>query len=219
MLKKLTDIQPADQAVQMKDKPFTEYAKNHKERKSFAEKLCQNAVIGALVLLCITAASTGTGGAALLTAVQSSLKQDWDESLGRLTFVSAMLPDTVQVFFSNNDELLSAPCSGSVVHTWTEAEPYIGYGVYSRNVYPAMSGTVVGIGHGEDEEKIVRISHPNGLETVYYNLSTLEVAEGDEVSANTLLGSSIEGSAVYLEVRKDGIAIDPSAMLRQRSNP
>lgn len=191
-----------------------------KERVPFTERLTRNAVLGALILLCITAVSTATqGGGSLLTAVQHSLDEDWDERLGRLTFVSAMFPDAVQVFFSSNDDILCAPCTGTIVHAWSKDEPYIGYGVYDRAVYPAMAGTVVGIGHGQDEEKILRVSHDNGLETVYYNLSALNVAEGDAVSAQTQLGTAMEGRAVFLEVRREGIAIDPSDMLVKRSAP
>lgn len=188
----------------------------NKSRPPFSERLTRNAMVGALVLLFVMALSVGSTGNSLLTAVKQSLDEDWDEQLGKLTFVSAMMPDAMQVFFPSPVDTLVAPCFGTIVHAWSEDEPYVGYGVHEKKVYPAMSGEVIGIGHGDGEERVLKLSHDNGLETVYYNLLLTSVAVGDAVTVDSPLGEVLPSSAVLFEVRRDGIAIDPTSLLRPR---
>ena len=72
------------------------------------------------------------------------------------------------------------------------------------------------VAHGLEEERVVRVRHENGLESLYYNLGSVSVREGDEVTAQSCLGTALAGQQALVEVRRAGRAIDPTAMLSLR---
>lgn len=184
-------------------------------RPPFLERLTRSALISTLILLAVLSLKGGPDGA--IEAVQASLHQDWDERLGRLTFVSSLFPDTVQVFFPSADAL-TAPCFGETTHAYSPDEPYLGFYASDKKVYPARAGEVVNLAHGENEERIVEVSHGNGLSTVYYNLSEAYVKEGQIVSETDVLGAANAGG-VYLEARRDGLPFDPTHLMTPRARP
>ncbi len=58
--------------------------------------------------------------------------------------------------------------------------------------------------------------HEDGLESLYYNLASVNVREGDEVSAQTCIGTALTGRQALLEVRRAGRPIDPAPFLQPR---
>lgn len=82
----------------------------------------------------------------------------------------------------------------------------------------AMRGGVVTIEHPAWAGNLVRVDHGGGVETVYAHLATITVADGDEVEAGTQIGTvGTEGNStgphLHLELRLDGEAVDPLAVL------
>ncbi len=185
----------------------------------FGEKLARNLALAGMLVLSVAAVHNARlpSGKAVLTAVQEMIDPQWDDSLGKISFVSNLFPDTVAVFFESSPQAeLTAPCFGEIAHAWTEDEPYVGYAASDLNVYAAASGQVMSIGHGLNEELIVRVRHDDGLETLYYNLASVSVREGDSVTASTCLGQRLPQEEALIEVRRSGLAIDPSAYLSPR---
>ena len=182
-------------------------------RPPFFERLTRNVFVGALILLTVLSLKGGTSGA--VEAVQASLHQDWDERLGRLTFVSNLFPDAVEVFFPSSDTL-TAPCFGETTHGYSADEPYLGFDPADKNVYPARAGEVANIAHGEDEERIVELAHGDGLSTVYYNLAEVYVKEGQTLNESDVLGAANQGG-VCLEARRDGLPFDPTGLMTPRA--
>lgn len=71
--------------------------------------------------------------------------------------------------------------------------------------------------HGNDDEKVIRIRHNGGMESILYGMENLHVKEGDYVKTTTLIGNHPANGFAILEIRKDGIAIDPSEIIHSRS--
>lgn len=197
----------------------TDVKYRHAEKPRWGEKLARNfAFAGILTLMVVSVRNAQLPtGKTVLTAVQEMIDANWDGSLGKISFVSNLLPESMAVFFESDlNAELTAPCFGPVVHAWSEKEPYLGYSATNGNVYAVSTGQVMSVAHGLEEEKIVRVRHENGLESLYYNLASVNIREGDEVSAQTCLGTAISGQQALVEVRRAGRAIDPTDLLTLR---
>ena len=185
-------------------------------RKIIGEKLTRNVAIATLLLLTVIGLrESGPEGKNILQTIQNTVESQWDQNVGKLTYVSNTLADSIQVFgrsLSANDRLVS-PVSAAAVQAWSNEMPYLLY-ENAGNVFAAASGEVVRIAHDNNSEYIVRLAHANGLNSIYYGLSSCFVQEGDPVQAETLLGES--GPAFAFEVQKNGKAIDCSDLLTDR---
>ncbi len=193
------------------------------DKPRWGEHLARNLALAGMLVITVAAVRNAElpSGRTVLTAVQQIINGEWDDRLGKISFVGRFLPETVAVFFeSSPDFALTAPCFGSITHRWTEQEPYLGYQSEDHQVFAAAAGQVMSVYHGADEEYILRVRHDNGLETMYYNLASVSAAEGDMVTPGTCLGSALP-SGVIIEVRRAGYPIDPTDLMtaRVRSAP
>ncbi|MBR3109494.1 MAG: M23 family metallopeptidase [Clostridia bacterium] len=212
-------IRPTKRSESAETKTESGIVYRRAKRPRWGEKLARNFAFAGILTLSVVAVRNAElpTGKTVLTAVQEMIDMNWDESLGKISFVSNLLPESMAVFFESDLRAsLTAPCFGEVVHVWSEEEPYLGYNAARGNVYAVSSGQVMSIAHGPDEERIVRVRHENGLESMYYNLASVNVREGDEVTADTCLGEAMPGRQALLEVRRAGLPIDPAAFLTPR---
>ncbi len=188
------------------------------DKSHWGERLARNLALAGMLVITIAAMRNAElpSGATVLTAVRQMIDGEWDDHLGKISFVGRFLPETVAVFFeSAPDAELAAPCFGSLTHAWTEQEPYLGYEGEDKRVFAVAAGQVMSVSHGPDEEFILRVRHEDGLETMYYNLSSYAAAEGDMVTPGTCLGEALPGG-VFIEVRRAGRAIDPTGLIMPR---
>ncbi len=184
----------------------------------WGERLVRNLALAGMLVITIAAVRNAElpNGKTVLTAIQEMIEGDWDGQLGKINFVGRFLPETVAVFFeSTPDAELTAPCFGSLTHGWTEREPYLGYEGDDTRVFAAAAGQVMSVSHGPDEEYILRVRHDDGLESLYFNLASTAVVEGDRVTTATCLGKSLPGGC-FIEVRRAGRAIDPTGLISPR---
>jgi hypothetical protein len=184
----------------------------------FAEKLTRNVAIAAAILLCSVAIRNGALPQTedVFSAIQQSVNMNLDETLGKLTFVSSLLPESALVFLNSSESTqVTAPVHGEIVHAWREAEPYIALLGVSSDVRAAADGEIMNVAHGDGEERIVRIRHGNGLETMYYNLEECYVAEGDKVFEGDIIGHTADKQPVYFELRRNGRSIDPTTLMKE----
>ena len=212
MMKSMKQIQRESAA-----QPSIEY--QDAARPRFGERLARNLALSGILVLAVVSVRNARlpSGQTVMTAVQEMIDPSWEDQLGKISFVGNFLPETMSVFFETPlDSRLTAPCIGPVQHAWTEQEPYLGYQSADGLVYAAAEGQVMSVSHGLDEERIVRVRHENGLETLYYNLRSVLVREGDPVTASTCLGQKLSGAQALIEVRRAGRPIDPGAMITQR---
>ncbi|MBR6753686.1 MAG: M23 family metallopeptidase [Clostridia bacterium] len=179
-------------------------------------KLTRNTAFLMLLLVCLASIHNQQlpDGRTVLTAVQSTVDQEWDESLGRITFVDNMMPQTLSVFFQEEETYsLSLPCNGTLVHLWETHAPYVSFNT-AGSVLAIADGEVMSLSHDSTDQLSLRIRHENGLESVYYHLASTPLREGDMVSSGEAVGCLQEGHNLVLDVRRNGLSIDPVAYFR-----
>ena len=186
-------------------------------KRTMAERLTRNMAIATLLLLTVVGIRTAAvpGGDTLLTSLQKAVQSEWDENLGRLSYVSHSIGESVQVFAGQSGaaELLS-PTSVQPVSAFSAAEPYLRY-ANAGDIYAVCAGEVSAIAHDDAGHYIVRILHNGGqLEGVYYGLIRCDTAEGSEVTAQTCIGRA--GQDFAFQLYRAGKAIDCTAQLSPR---
>ncbi len=199
--------------AQEKHEPKVEWVEP--EKKPAGDGFLKNLGVAAALVLCAVTLRTGaippldkTTDAVMTAATDNSLL---DDQLGKLSFVSALFPEAVLVFGESSNAELTMPVSGgTVIHTWSEAEPYMSWRTQSTEVTSSLSGEVIGVYHGNGGERLVQILGEDGLSCVFGNLSKVDVQVGDAVRAGDLIGQMMPGEDFVLEVRQNGLSMDPA---------
>jgi len=199
--------------------PLPEKAASSKPDRLFGEKLARNLALAGMMLLTLVSVRSEKlpSGQTVSAAVHQLIDPDWEERLGKISFVGSFLPESVAVFFeTGEDAAMLSPCFGEITHRWTRDEPYLVFSSADPRVFSPSKGEVMSVSHDVDDHTILRVRHDNGYETLYYGLSDVRVREGDPVTAQTCLGAFDPAHAAF-ETRRYGLPIDPSGMLSQRS--
>ena len=176
------------------------------KRGPFKERLLRRCIPPAAVLLCLGAVSLVHPGE---EASPVSAGFEYDETLGRLQFVSRILPESAMVFLTDNDELpksVLCPMGKNPDHPWNTDEPWLEYRG-EGHVSSCMSGEVMTIVSNREDEYTVRLLHEDGYESVYSGLQTVSVEENNWIEAGTPLGTSKDFAA--FELRRNGLSILP----------
>ena len=217
MVKKVTVLNIPDENSAQKENINSLHYLPAQNKSAWQERLSRNLALSGICLLTILAIRNAQlpNGETVLTAVQQIVDQNWDDNLGKISFVGNFFPESAAVFFETEpDAQFITPCFGEISHAWSENEPYISYKTSSNEcIYSIAAGRVMTVAHSNNDNIIIRIAHNNGLETLYYDLDSTHVQEGDQVTADTCLGT---GKAI-VEVRQNGLPIDPTNMLYKRA--
>lgn len=85
-------------------------------------------------------------------------------------------------------------------------------------VHAAMDGVVIAVGVGPSSGSYVKLSHENGVETLYCHLLSQNVEEGVAVRRGDVIGfvgqtGLATGPHLHFEVRIDGVKRDPDFLL------
>lgn len=209
MIKSIRDIQPAEMPKEP-DAPYTELPKPVR-----SQRLARNCALTALLLLTVTSVRNERlpSGQTVLTAVQTMTGEGWDDTLGKISFVSALVPDTVAVFGSGQASYsLYAPGKGELTHPWSNAEPYLSYRAEDGQVYALNGGQVMSVTANAGNGYSLRVRQADGLEAMYYDLSAVRVQEGDEIKAQACIGSCQQEAVI--EVRRDGVSMNAAAWIQ-----
>lgn len=167
--------------------------------------------------ICAAAFCCLCGGLAAITparnaaqAVMSHLTAgfEYDDTLGRLQFVSNVLPESAMVFLTGDSsvEAVVRPVQESAEHAWSEEEPWMEFAC-SGDVVACRDGEVMTVVRSRQDEYTVRVLHTDGYESVYSGLREIEIGEGSPVTAGQKLGEA-NGCAAF-ELRRDGLSIQP----------
>lgn len=147
-----------------------------------------------------------------------TMRIEWDETLGRLSFVRALVPETALVFFNLGERSdLTAPAEGEIIHEYTGSQPWIEYACGpAQQVLAAADGVVTAAGQGAGGDWIVLIQSEGGMETVYGYLANVYVRQGQEVKAAQQIGATADEdeSRLYFELRENGEAVNPAGRMR-----
>ena len=179
--------------------------------------ILRNLAVASALVLCAVTLHTGaipqfnsTADVVLTAVTDQSLL---DDQLGKLSFVSSFFPEAVLVFGVSDSHLTMPVDGGVVVHAWSASEPYMSWRTSDTQVRASADGEVVGVYHGDGDERLVQVAGTEGLACLYGNLAEVFVQTGDPVSAGDILGTLAMGEDFVLEVRKDGKSVDPSLYL------
>ena len=184
-----------------------------KTRLSFHERLLRNSMLACALLLGIL--SLGNLDTPWAQKAASGIERaltieiDLDQSLGQLSFVRKIMPESALVFLNlSGKDTTPVPVDGAVTHSYSADQPWLMYAAQEEAaVYACADGTISAISPLSDGSYGVLIDHGEGLESVTACLKTVSVAQGSKVTRGTAIGTS--GSSVYFELREGGKACDP----------
>ena len=94
-----------------------------------------------------------------------------------------------------------------------QTEPYISFRSASDVVQASCDGEVIGVYHGHGEERLVQIMGDRGVSCLYGNMAEVSVQTGDSIQSGDVLGTVMTGNDLVLEVRQNGISVDPALYL------
>lgn len=187
------------------------------QKRPMGEHLMRNLSVAAALLICAVTLRSGAlpelspaTEAVLTAATDDSLLND---QLGRLSFVSAIFPEAALVFSDNRSDLALPVSGGVVVHAWTPSEPYLSWRTGDEQVTSASAGDVIGVYHGNGDERLVQVMGADGLVCLYGNLAQVNVRTGDAVGVGDPIGTLMTGADFVFELRRDGRSIDPAVFL------
>ena len=183
---------------------------------SRGDKLLRNSAIACALLLGILA----LGNLRLPWAQRAaqgieralSMHINLDDSIGELTFVRQIMPESALVFLNvSGSSELARPSEGPVAHSWSALQPWLVFENGNLPVYAVGAGTVTAVSTLSGGNQGVLVDHGEGLESLYANLSQVNVQSGDRVSRGQQLGAGDSG--LYFELRQGGEAVDPTERL------
>ena len=185
-------------------------------RPGFGDRLLRNSAIACAVLLGILAlgnvrqpwAEKASEGIERALTMHINL----DDSIGELTFVRQIMPESALVFLNvSGSAELTLPSDGAVIHSWSALQPWLMFEAGNRPIYAAAAGTVTAVSPMSEGRFGVLVDHGEGVESLYANLSEATVQSGDSVSRGQQLGACTAG--LYFELREGGEAVDPTERL------
>lgn len=175
------------------------------------DRLLKNLAVSCGLMLVILAVRTAAqpDSQSVFGALETGMNMKWDESVGKLSFVNALMPEEIrQVWNETEPAAVLAPVQGDVVHAWSESEPYMEISTDLRDVRAVADGEIMSIAHGMEEERIVRVRHLDGTEALYGNLQECYHDVGDPVFAGDPFALLMDGKPLAFEYRRDGRSVE-----------
>ena len=197
---------------------FKNRRRSAKPRLTFGERLLRNSAIACALLLALLAArnidTPWTRAAVEGVERALTMKIDLDESLGSLSFVRDLMPESMLVFFDlSGKSELAQPVEGTLEKRFDEQQPWVEFACEpDAEVMAAEAGTVVATTQLSGGGWGVMIEHDNGLESVCAYLLEPSVHAGERVERGQGIARS-EAGRVYFEVRREGEIIDPAPLI------
>ena len=206
----------AAQAVTERGRSAKRKPRAPRPRATFSDRLLRNSAIACAVLLGVLALGNVRQPWAQKAreGIQRALTMriDLDDSLGELTFVRNLMPESALVFLNvSGGGQMSRPTDGAIAHAWSALQPWTTFDGANAAVRSVGAGTVTAVSPLSGGLFGVLVDHGEGLESVYANLAEVSVSQGDAVNRGDALGTSGEG--LYFELRSGGESIDPSERL------
>lgn len=210
------EARPAQVKQRRRGWPKRRKAAREGARQSYGDRLLRNGAIACALLLGILALGNirqpWAEKAAQSIEKALSMHINLDDSIGELTFVRQIMPESALVFLNvSGGAQMAMPAGGEIAHAWSAVQPWLMLDGDSRPVYATAAGTVTAVSRLSDGRYGLLVDHGQGLESVYANLSEASVQMGEEVTRAQPLGACEGG--LYFELRQDGESIDPAERL------
>ncbi len=186
-------------------------------RLTFQERLLRNSCLACAVLLGVLA--LGNLNQPWARKAADSIEQaltmeiDLDESLGQLSFVQRLMPESALVFFNlSGSSELQPPVQGEISHIFSPNQPWLMFSCDpGAPVCAAADGTVAAISPLSDGSYALLIDHGDSRETVTACLQEISVQVGDNLLRGAAIGTASQ--SLFFELREGGEAIDPTELL------
>lgn len=210
--------QTRSRAIRRSGKPRATGRRGNRPRLTFGERLLRNSAVACALLLALLAAKNidTPWTRAAVDGVERALTMriDLDESLGRLSFVRNLMPESMLVFFDLSGEgELAAPVEGELDKRYDAQRPWLEFACApGADVTAAEAGTVLAVTQLSGGGWGVLIEHADGLETVSAYLLEPVVQAGEAVERGQVIARS-EAGRLYFEARRNGALIDPAELL------
>ncbi len=188
------------------------------------ERLLRNTAIACALLLTVMALGNIDTPATrqVTSAIRSALSMDMslDESLGKLSFVQNLVPESALVFLNIGGRRSSAniPVQGETVHAFSEAQPWTEYKTTdAAQVRAIADGIVSAVSQSNEGDWTLLVDHADGSCAVFAYLQSASVKIGDAITRGDALGTAGEGenARLYLEVRASDTPIDPAKLITE----
>lgn len=185
-----------------------------KRKPDFRDRLLRNSCISCAVLLGILALSNVEKPWAQRASdsIEKALTMriDLDQSIGQMSFVQKIMPESALVFFNLSGETdLLRPVEAKLSHAYSDVQPYLMFECDENStVYLPCDGNIVAISQMSDGKWGVLVDNGSGTESVIAGMNELSVAVGDTPKRGAEIGHS--GSKIYFELRSGGENIDPT---------
>ena len=188
-----------------------------KTRLRFQERLLRNSCIACATLLGILA--LGSLNQPWARRASESIHQaltmeiDLDQSLGQLSFVQKLMPESALVFFNlSGDSELLPPTQGSLSHAYSPSQPWLMFSCQEGSpVCAPADGAVSAVSELSDGSFALLIDHGDGLESVIACLKEVGVRTGDKLIRGAAIGTA--STSLFFELRQGGQSCDPTQKL------
>lgn len=181
-----------------------------RRRLTRGERLLRDSAIACALLFGVLAlknidqpwAQAASGG--VERALTASI--DLDETLGSLSFVRNLVPDSALVFWNlNAADQLKQPVAGTLLHDYAEAQPWYEFrAAEGEAVVAGRTGELTRRAQTDAGDWVLELTHEDGARTVYAFVDQGEAEIGDTVQAGEVLCHSGTQGSVYLEYQRDG---------------
>lgn len=180
-------------------------APRHGESMFVKIGLCGVAVLCALAIRSVTgntAQSTDTQPASAQTETVGTSDEE-ENNLGALHFV-----DASQDIALAAPQKWTAPVQSADIELLTDSGT-IRFTAAGESINACAMGEVLSISEDGMLGRYVRLTHADGVETIYFGLAEVLVKQGQVVQEGEALGTVNAGRSVYVQVLKDGAPQDP----------
>lgn len=188
-----------------------------KQKLTFSDRLLRNSALACAMLLGILAIGNinQPWARSASESVQRALTMriDLDETIGELSFVHDLMPESALVFLNlSGENELAAPVDGKLTHAFSDLQPWLVFeSTPGSEIIAAADGTVTAVSRLSGDTVGILIDHGSGLESVYAYLAEAAVQPGDAVRRGQKIGTS--ELSVYFELRENETSVDPTARM------
>lgn len=201
-------------AVRWKSIPHPAAKRKRRKNLSYGDRLLRNSALACALLLGVLAVGNIEHPLAHRTSetIERALTMqiDLDESIGQLSFVRNLMPESALVFLNlSADSEFVPPVNGEITHAYSESQPWLTFSCPKGSDALAIAdGTVTAVSSLPDDAIGILIDHGSGTESVCAYLEESTVQPGDAVIRGQKIGTS--GDMLYFELRENEISSDPT---------
>lgn len=184
---------------------------------SFPDRLLRSSAIACALLLGVLA--LGNINQPWARSASESIERaltmqiDLDDSIGRLSFVKKLMPESALVFLNlSGENLMQRPVDGKIIHEYSDTQPWLLFECTAgEDVLAPEAGIVTAVSPLSGNTFGIMIDHGNGLESICAYLEEVCIESGSTVQRGQKIGTA--GINLYFELRQSENSMNPSTYM------